>query len=249
VQRHQLLEYLYLDVQDLDAAEQVAHSMPTPSLMVPLLLAKGQWSEAGHQALHELALGETTPVEEPYAVNALRQYARATGQFKQAINILAERSQTERDAAGNPIVRDPSGIYVNVVGLADMLIQSGQADAGRRLLEAVLAAMDRDATILGKGTLWPQEMRNVALALLGRNDEAVAGLRTEVVIQHSLTNWWYCLQQEPAYGKLRADPRFQDILRVARAHAGSERQRLDQLRSSHLVPDRGRRPISEVTGH
>jgi hypothetical protein len=43
-----------------------------------------------------------------------------------------------RDAAGQPIVRDPSSVYINVVGLGDMLIEAGQVVRGRRLLEAIL---------------------------------------------------------------------------------------------------------------
>lgn len=243
VQPRQLLEYLYLEIQDVGSAEQVARSISPPgqALLVALLMAKGKWSDAAQQTLHVISLDTMTPVDEPLMIAALRLHARSTGQYRQVIDILAKRSQTEWDAAGQPIVRDPSSKYANVVGLADLLIQSGQAERGRKLLEATLVAMNHEATAYGRGTLWLQEMRAVALALLGRDDEAIAQLHATVVTRHDMSSWWYSLAIEPAYEKLRADPRFQDILNVARAHAASERLAVAQLRASNVVPDRSKR--------
>ena len=239
-QARQILQGLYLDVGDLRAAQQIAlaAARPNPAQLAEQLLAKGDWQAASQQAYRAMALGEITQVGEPMTIAAIRMQAHTTGQYRQAIAVLSERSQTEWDAADQPLVRDPSGLYLNVVGLADMLIQSGQAPRGRRLLEATLAAMDREARDFGRGALWQHQMRPVALALLDRNDEVFAELRSVVVEHYALNGWWYYLQDEPAYVKLRPDPRFQAILRVAREHAGHERQALAQLRASKLVPDR-----------
>lgn len=236
----QLLQNLYLEIQDVTAAEQVTRSVspPSPVLMAALLLAKGRWSDAGLQTYRAISLGAITPIAEPLTIAALRLSARATGRYRQAMNVLAERSQTEWDAADQPIVHD-SG-YVNVVGLADLLIQSGQAPRGRRLLDATLAAMDHEATVYRRGRLWQHPMRPVALALLGRNDEAIAELRSALVTRHELNDWWYFLGMEPAYEQLRHDPRFQEIVRVAREHAAREREALEQLRANNIVPDRSR---------
>ena len=116
-------------------------------------------------------------------------------------------------------------------------MQSGQAMRGRRLLEATLVAMDHEATVFGRGTLWQHGTRGGVLALLGRNDEAITELHTAIVQRYSLYNWWH-LEIAPAYDKLRKDPRFQDIVTFARAHAASERQAVAQLRASNVVPDR-----------
>lgn len=250
VQSQQMLEELYLDIEDIRSAEQVAHLMspPSPVLMTGLLLAKGKLSDAGLQALRTLSLGAITPMAEPWTIAALRLHARLTGQFRQAIDILAERSQTRWDAADQPIVSDSPSLDVNVVGLADLLIQSGQAVRGRRLLEATLVAMDREATAFGRGTLWQHEARGAALALLGRDDEAIAELRIAIVQRYSLFSWWYGLEIDPTYDKLRKDPRFQDIWNFARAHAASERQAVAQLRASNVVPDRSKRSINAAAG-
>lgn len=235
-----VLQGLYLEVGDVRSAEQLAISATpaNPVEMAELQLAKGNWQSAGQQAYRAIALGALTPMGEPMTIAALRVQARSTGQYRQAIGILSERSQTEWDAADQPIVRDAAGIYLNVVGLADLLIQSGQAPRGRRLLEATLAAMDREAREFGRGTLWQHHMRPVALALLERNDEAIAELRSAFVEHYALNSWWYYLEREPAFAKLRADARFQEILSVVRAHASRERLALAQLRASKLVPDR-----------
>jgi hypothetical protein len=167
-------------------------------------------------------------------VAALRMHARATGQFLRASDLLTERSQTEWDAADQPIVRDSSSLYVNALGLADMMIQAGQGDRGRRLLEAILAAMDRDETTFGKGGLWYRRNRSLALALLGRNEEAIAGLQRSMAEGFSMSVW----ELEPAYANIRPDPRFQAILEAALRRADSEHQALVKLRASRLVPDR-----------
>ncbi|MDE2219156.1 MAG: winged helix-turn-helix domain-containing protein [Gammaproteobacteria bacterium] len=239
-QQRQILQSLYIDVGDLRAAQQLAHSVPDPNpvQLAELYEATGDWRAAGQQAYRALALGLVTPVAEPVTISALRMEARGSGQYRRAANVLAERSQTEWDAAGQPIVHDPSTLYLNVVGLADMLIQSGQAQRGRRLLAATLAAMQHEATDFGRGTLWQHHMRPVALALLGRDDEALADLRDSVVDHYNLTGWRYRLEHEPAFARLRPDPRFQAILRAARERAAGERAALAQLRAANLVPDR-----------
>ena len=250
VQYQQMLEELYLDIQDVRSAEQVTHLMspPSPVLMTGLLLAKGKLSDAGLQALHTISLGAIAPMGEPWTIAALCQHARLTGQFRQAIDILAKRSQTRWDAADQPILSDASSLYVNVIGLADLLIQSGHAVRGRRLLEATLVAMDHEATAFGRGTLWQHGARGVALALLGRNDEALAELRAAIVQRYSLYSWWYGLEIDPTYEKLRKDPRFQDILNVARSHAADERQAVAKLRASNVIPDRSKRSITVDVG-
>ena len=239
-QPRQMLQNLYLDIQDLQSAEQVTRSISplSPVLMASLLLAKGKLSDAGLQTFRALSLGDITPIAEPLTIAALRLHARATGQYRQAIDVLAERSETSWDAAGQPIVDDTSSGYLNVVGLADLLIQSGNVATGRRVLAATLVAMDHELKAFSRGTMWQQHMRAVALALLGRDEEALAELREALVQRNSVNDWWYFVDVEPAFEKLRKDPRFEDIANIARTRAEQERQAVAQLRTSKVVPDR-----------
>jgi TolB-like protein/DNA-binding winged helix-turn-helix (wHTH) protein/tetratricopeptide (TPR) repeat protein len=240
VQPRQILYYLYLEIQDLKSAESIARAAPSPrpTLMASLYLAEKKWVEAGNQALRAASLGTITPVGEPLSIAALRMHARATKHYLRAIDLLTERSHTEWDAADQPIVRDSSSVYCNVVGLADMLIQGGQVSRGRRLLEATLAAMDREEADFGTGSLWHHQMRSLALALLGRNDETIAELQRSVTERLGLVSWWYNLELEPAYANVRRDPKFQDILAVARERAAGAREAVAKLVASGLVPDR-----------
>lgn len=68
-----------------------------------------------------------------------------------------------------------------MVGLGDLLIQVGDVTRGRRLLEATLAAMDHEEAIFGTGGLWNYQLRSVALALLGHNDESIATLQSSII--------------------------------------------------------------------
>jgi len=247
VQPLQILQNLYLDVRDLPAAEQVTRliSPPSPVLKIALLLAKGKMPEAGSQALRAASLADVTPIAEPLMVAAIRLNASSTGQYQQAIDVLGDRAESGWDEKGQLVVADPSSGYLNVVGLGDLLIQSGQEPSGRRILEATLVAMDHEATVLHRGKLWQSHMRAVALALLGRNEDALAELHTAIIQRHSINDWWYLLEVEPAFEKLRQDPRFQDIVRFARTHSEQERNALMQLRATKVVPDRS----AKLAGH
>jgi hypothetical protein len=203
-------------------------------------LAQKKWVEAGNQTLRAASLGAITPAGEPVTIAALRMGARSTKQYAEAIDLLTERSQTEWDVAEQPIVRDWSSVYSNVVGLGDLLIQAGDASRGRRLLEATLAAMDREEATFGTGSLWNYEMRSVALALLGRNEEAIAALQRSMTERLGMSSWWYFLELEPAYANLRQDPKFQEVLAAARNRAAAERKALAGMVARGLVPDRSK---------
>jgi TolB-like protein/cytochrome c-type biogenesis protein CcmH/NrfG len=235
-----VLQGLYLDIQDLKAAEAVTRSAPEPNLTLNtvLALASHDLHAAGLAASRAASLGTIPVVGEPMPIAALRLQARSSGNYLRAIDVLAERSQTEWDAAGQPIVRDPSSLYLNVVGLADMLIQAGQAVRGRRLLEAILAAMDHEERDFKAGDVWHRQMRPVVLALLGRNEEAMTYLLRYAADHLGFHHWWYYSELEPSFAPLRKDARFQSMFAAVRQHAAAERDAVDRLRSSGVVPAR-----------
>jgi TolB-like protein/DNA-binding winged helix-turn-helix (wHTH) protein/Tfp pilus assembly protein PilF len=235
-----VLQNLYLDIQDLKAAEAIMRAAPepNPTLISMMALAAHDFHTAGSEAYRAASLGTIPVVGEPMPIAALRLQARASGEYLRTIDVLAERSQTEWDAAGQPIVRDPSSLYINVVGLADMLIQGRQAVRGRRLLEATLVAMDHEARDFKTGDLWHRQMRPVVLALLGRNEEAIKELQRSAADHLGLQDWWYYAELEPSFAPLRKDARFQTMYAAIRKHAEAERAAVDLLRSSGVVPAR-----------
>jgi TolB-like protein/DNA-binding winged helix-turn-helix (wHTH) protein len=235
-----VLQNLYLDIQDLKAAEAITRMAPepNPTLNSIMALAVHDLNTAGSAAYRAASLGTIPVVGEPMPIAAIRLHARSRGEYLRAIDVLAERSQTEWDAAGQPIVRDPSSLYINVVGLADMLIQAGQAVRGRRLLEATLLAMEHEAHDFKAGDLWHRQMRPVVFALLGRNEEALKDLQQSAADRMGLQSWWYYAELEPAFAPLRKDARFQSMSAVVRQHAAAERAAVDRLRSTGAVPAR-----------
>jgi hypothetical protein len=123
----------------------------------------------------------------------------------------------------------------SAIGLADLLILSGQTDMGRRLLAAVLKRMDREAPAAGRGELWFLFQRPVALALVGDGEQAIAVLQRAVEQGYAYHDWQYYFEQEPAFNSLRQDPRFQVLVQRVRAHAATERRALERMRAAGLV--------------
>ena len=237
-----LLQQLYLDLGDRRAAESIKalRDQPLPTLQVALAMHRRDWKAAGEAVYRAATDGTIAPVGEPLMIGAVRMHARATGDYMRAIQLLEQRSQTVWDESGEPIIRDPSTLYCNVVGLADMLILAGQGDRGRRLAEAIIKTMDREANQFGTGELWHMNLRPVALALLGRSDAAIEALRRSTTggIDVGSHGWWFKIESDPALDSLRGDPRFQAIATAIRERAAAERRTLDGMRANGLVPDR-----------
>ena len=84
--------------------------------------------------------------------------------------------------------------------------------------------------------IWERQ-RAVALALLGRNEEALQALENGHAGGYR-TRWWYLLEREAAFAQVRSDPRFQALLVEARAHAASQRSILKEMRLAGRVPNR-----------
>jgi tetratricopeptide (TPR) repeat protein len=248
IQPRQILASLYLDIQDIEAANDVMRTAraSNPALRAAVLLAQRKWTEAGEQAHLAAQLGTISPAGEGMAVAALRLQARTTRQYLRTIDLLSDRSHTEWDAADQPIVRDAPSLYFNVVGLGDLLIQAGHDGRGRKLLESSLVSMDRDEAAYATGGFWHYQMRPLALALLGRHEEAIAQLQRATAEAATMTAWWYWFEQEPAYAAMREDPRFKAMLAAARNKAQQERAELQRLRANGLVPARGKSVTAET---
>jgi len=231
----------YVDLGDLPAAEQLIEDEglePSPRRLL-LLMYEGDWRQAGEVAYESLASRTVSARDMGLHVAAIRMHARATGEFDRARTALGEASGVRWDAAGRAILpHEGSPLRDAAIGLADVLLASGQERQGRQLLATILARMRYELGELGRPELWYYYWHPIALGLNGERDAAIAMIERSVANGAGLEDWWYFFEPEPAYASLRQDARFQATLRTVRAYVEAQRRELDRLRAEGLVPNR-----------
>jgi hypothetical protein len=139
------------------------------------------------------------------------------------------RCTTEPECAEGPVPDlGAAGSY------ALLELAAGEREQGTKRLEQILASTGFPAT--GPRPLLRMRAAR-SLAALGRDDEAVALLRDQRLVQH-FTPAWLWLQRDPSFDGLRDNPAFREIVDHARQHAAAERRALDELRRAGRVPER-----------
>ena len=229
----------YLSVGDAEAASEIAGNPPpgNAARTIPILLYRREWLAAGESAYRSLAQGTSTPIDNRIDVIAIRMHARTSGAVERARRALEALAGVKWDASGRPTL--PQRLNrENAIGLADMLLEVGDQERGRLLLEAILAQTRYEIERKGRHEMWYWTWNSIALALAGRNDEAIAMLQRQVASGAGTPDAWFYFEVEPAYDALRHDPRFIEMLALVRAQAQAERRELERLRAAGLVPDR-----------
>ena len=234
----------YVDLGDLSAAKQLLEddgSERSPR-QLRLLMHEGDWRQAGELAYESLArdgISGISGTDMMMIVNAIRMHARATDAFERARAALEEVSGVSWDSAGHATLpQEGSPVRAAAIGLADVLLASGQERQGRQLLDTILAQMRHEVGELGRPEFWYQLYHPAALALSGQNDAALAMIERSIASGSRLVDWWYYFDSDPAYGPLRQDARFQAALNTVHAYVATQRGELDRMRAEGLVPDR-----------
>ena len=234
----------YVDLGDLSAAKQLLEddgSERSPR-QLRLLMHEGDWRQAGELAYESLArdgISGISGTDMLMIVNAIRMHARATDEFERARAALEEVSGVSWDSAGRvTLPQEGSPVRAAAIGLAEVLLASGQERRGRQLLETILARMRHEVGELGRPELWYQLYHPTALALSGQNDAALAMIERSIASGSRLVDWWYYFDSDPAYGPLRQDARFQAALNTVHAYVAAQRGELERMRADGLVPDR-----------
>ena len=230
----------YLDVGDPVAARAVVDDAPHPlaTREIQIHAYERDWRRAADAAYDAIANETLAPVGEFVAVAAIRMHARATGDYARARRVLENFSGITWDEAGNPTLTGPINNKDDVVGLADILLASGDDTRARNLLKACLESMDYEARRLERGDFWYGHMRAVAQALLGNKDEAIAELQRLVENGSGAHRAWYFFEVEPAFAELRSDERFMALRATLQQRATRQRQRLVELRADGSIPAR-----------
>jgi TolB-like protein len=237
---HLIRDYLALD--DVAAAEQVADDASGDSVVPEVLLQMHarDWVSAGEGAYEALERGTASPTVIVVMLDAILMHARSTGDTRRARIAIEQVAGVTWDAAGRPTWPDGSTGIVFAVLLAEAMLIDGEQELGRRLLADAIAKTNDEIRNQGRPEYWYMGTHARALALNGDREAAIALLQRSLKGRESnLLGDRYMVEAGRAYAPLLQDPRFQELLRVAREHIAAERRELDRMRREGLVPLRG----------
>ncbi len=215
-----LLVEFYLELEDVTAARNVVTEQPSaqPLQWVPICLFVGAL-ERGASLVRTNSESIRAGKLQGFEAYVMRDAALAFGRPDDARNeIVALRVGLDFDLSTNAT-------------LAQLNIAMGNRREGERLARDTL---DLENEIRAYAFAHPKA---VALAVLGQNDAALDTLRRNFD-QGLRRNWWYRILREPAFERLRSDPRFKALVSDAQAHAAAQRALLEQMRERGEVPRR-----------
>ena len=226
----------YLDLDEVEAARQVADEAPheLPYARLRLMLHDGDQHRAAAATYEALANGTNLVINEPWGVLALRIDARTNHDFDRARSALERMCGLSWSAQGVPKLPNQFGVAASAVGLADVLLASGQRELGERLLRVSLADMDYVAHDLRNGDLWHAAAKAVAFALLGDGKATMAALKRAMANYYTTPELWL----DPALQPVAGNPEFQALYRQYRQKIARERQILERMRAEGRVPVR-----------
>ena len=232
----------YVDLGEMSAAAQLladSELQSTPRRL-KLLMREQDWRRAGETAYESLANDMMlSDIEAAMHIAAIRMYARQTGDFERARNVLEDLSGVRWDPAGYATLPTTgSPLRDAAIGLVDVLFASGQAERGRRLLGTIIGRMQHEIADLGRPAFWYYRWHPAALAMNGDRDAALAMMERSMASGLGPGDWWYYYESEPALEPLRQDARFKAMLRTVRSRVEVQRRELDRMRSEKIVPDR-----------
>jgi TolB-like protein/DNA-binding winged helix-turn-helix (wHTH) protein/Tfp pilus assembly protein PilF len=232
------LARMYIDLGDLVAAQDVLAHFPEPNKHEgPALLCY-------REGRLDAAVAWLRP--------ALSSPHTDTGGAALAASITALVEQAVRDgdyaAANAELVKmtwltDDHGAFDYSFGNALPLLQvatleelAGHKAQAVRIATRVLQ-MDDDPSTQGNSAGHLQRIRMLALALLGRDQEALDILEAQ---RDTLARqlWWVWIERHPAMKRLRREPRVQELLADMRTWSQQERARVDAERRAGTLPVR-----------
>jgi len=232
------LSMIYVSLGEPAAAKAaLIHTSEYFGLQLILQVYHQEWRKAGESAYSLITDGTSYRQIEHHIALAIRKHARLTGDYARAIEAL-ERWAVISWEDGEPVLQGQLDMGVNVAALGDMLMAAGEKDRARALLGELLADADVQIRRYGRGEVWLNDGRAIALALLGRPDDAIATLQRQAKLGFLSHLWRITLEAEPAYDTLRSRKDFQALLTAARAIEAREREKYLNMRKEGQIPNR-----------
>jgi adenylate cyclase len=230
-----LLAFYYSNAGDVAAAEDVIAGSPYISSGIPILCARHQWHEA--VALYMRPNTPTSSWVETKAWFAIRMDAHQSGNYAAARKYFEADDSIKWDKNGMPTVVIPMNTHLTtVMSLADVLQKTGEPERARLILEASLVSIQLAAEKFDRGDVVLRLPRFQALALLGRDAEAL-----EVLEQMSPGGGvfdWREFEVDPIFDRLRHDPRFINFLEQSRHYDQAQLALVQKMRDNGDIPRR-----------
>lgn len=221
---------MYLDIGDEHTARRLVAAAEHPEISGDLLLAlyDRDVDKAGAAAFEDAAFASGR-YENWGAYEALRDWALESGNLQRALDSLQSRTGfSER----HRVVR--RGNFRAVPAVAQLLLALGRSEEARRLLTETIQWID-DYHLPNFSTIYALRVKASALLLLGEQDLALDALDASFRGNDYL-QWWYTLERDPLWSRVRDDRRFRAIAGRVHEHIDQQRSALAALRERELVP-------------
>ena len=233
------LIWFYVHLGDLDAARDVEQGYVAGDSLAPfseaLICYRGGHLERAEQLTRralldpDVEIGEVTftLMTEAIVERSLARHAPGTARdFILAIPGLKKEH-------GRLAVVDDNWPYF--VTLAALEQGAGNSGAAAELAQETLNFLDKNKPAGAPGVHdWT---RASALAVLGRNEEALVSLE-KMNLTGNHMRWWVTLQSDPSFTALHSSPRFQALARDNQAWLTAQQAVLEQMRQGGEIPRR-----------
>jgi TolB-like protein/DNA-binding winged helix-turn-helix (wHTH) protein/Tfp pilus assembly protein PilF len=229
----------YVSLGEVEAGAELARGAAgdPPAQELLLLLERRDWIAAGELAYSMLEAGEVTPLDERRVALAIRRHAHATRDHARAIEALGAWRGVEWDGE-TPLLEDQLGLGIAAAGLAELLSASGQAARAEALATALLEDLDAQQTDFGRGAIWLDNGRAIAMAVLHRDEEAIAALGRRLRSGALLHEFRQVVIDEPAFDRIRASRGLVEIQAEVEKRLDEQRGEISRMRQQGLVPKR-----------
>jgi TolB-like protein/DNA-binding winged helix-turn-helix (wHTH) protein/tetratricopeptide (TPR) repeat protein len=230
-----LLAHIYVSLGDVRAAENLIAPSKRRALRVITLVGRREWEAAALLVYQNPDFISPSSWDILPTVFAVRMAAREDHQLARARKLLEDSAGVRWDTHGLPITQVPmSSDMTLAVGLADILQLSGETERARKILEMSLSSMDTAAFKFKRGNFWFWLQRGRVLAMLGRGEESLAAL--EHVTGSAEAGCWTEVDLDPAFDRLRLEPRFQGFLSERKRHSAEQLALVQQMREKGEIP-------------
>jgi TolB-like protein/DNA-binding winged helix-turn-helix (wHTH) protein/tetratricopeptide (TPR) repeat protein len=232
------LARMYIDLGDLAAAREVLVHSPEPGKHegAALLCYREGRLDAALKWLRPALASPYTDTGGPAlgaSITALLEAATRSGDYDSARAELVKMTWLTDDKGALAYN------YANalpLLQLATLEQLAGRQDAAARIATRVLE-IPNDSSAQGNLAGNTERVRMLALALLGRDQEALSILEAQRDTA-ARELWWVWIERHPAMQRLRRQPRVQQLLTDLRSWSRDERAQVDAERRSGKLPAR-----------